>query len=96
MFLYAFQRALDLGLAGPNGPADGLLIQKGFAALKTKAVKDDRGLLDILDACDGVCVQNNYRAYIDYPLVVNAKEAVGSVLWAAVQIEKPAYAKREG
>jgi unsaturated rhamnogalacturonyl hydrolase len=39
--------------------------------------------VDILDACDGVCVQNSYEAYVNYPRVVNAKEAVGGVLWAS-------------
>ncbi len=91
MFLYTFQRALDLGLANQS---DIQRINKGFASLKTKAVKDSRGWIDILDACDGVCVQRSYRDYIDYPIVVNAKEAIGSFLWAAVQIEKPPRAIR--
>ena len=45
-------------------------------------------MVEILDACDGVCVQRSYEDYINYPRVVNAKEAVGSFLWAAVVVEK--------
>jgi rhamnogalacturonyl hydrolase YesR len=86
MFLYTFQKALDLGLGDPG---DVQRIQKGFASLKTKARPDAHGLIDIYDACDGVCVLPTYQDYINYPIVVNAKEAIGSFLWAAVQIEKP-------
>ena len=88
MFLYAFQRAIDLGCLPVTDYAD--VVRKGFAGLRGKAVIAADGGVDILDACDGVCVQRGYRDYIDYPRVKNAKEAVGSALWAAVQIEKPA------
>jgi unsaturated rhamnogalacturonyl hydrolase len=47
------------------------------------------GLVDIHGACDGVCVQRSYADYINYPKTLNAKEAVGSVLWAATTVEKP-------
>ena len=46
------------------------------------------GLVDVHDACDGVGVQNGYEDYINYKRVVNAKEAVGSVLWASTIMEK--------
>jgi unsaturated rhamnogalacturonyl hydrolase len=46
-------------------------------------------MVDIIDACDGVCVQNSYENYVNYTKVLNAKEAVGSVLWASVIMEKP-------
>jgi hypothetical protein len=45
--------------------------------------------VDVLDACDGLGVQSSYHACVDYPRVVNAREAVGSVLWAATIMEKP-------
>ena len=86
MFLYAFQRAMDLGCV----PAVeyGEVVRRGYAGLRGKAVVAGDGGVDILDACDGVCVQRGYRDYIDFPRVKNAKEAVGSVLWAALSIEK--------
>ncbi len=88
MFLYAMQRAIDLGLASADdlGPA----VRRGYAGLATKVIADDAGLLDVHDACDGLGVQDGYEAYIHFPKTVNAKEAIGSVLWATTAIEKPA------
>jgi rhamnogalacturonyl hydrolase YesR len=82
MFVYAIQRAIELGVvnAVPFGPA----AQKGYAGIQAKVRVGADGLIDIHDACDGVGVQNSCREYIDYPRVPNAKEAVGSVLWASV------------
>ena len=90
MFVYALQRAIDLGYirAEEFGP----VVKRGYDGLLTKAVINDAGLVDILDACDGVCVQNSYEDYINYPKTVNAKEAVAGVLWAAAIVEKPAHA----
>lgn len=87
MFLYAMQRAIDLGLASADdlGPA----VRRGYAGLATKVVADAAGLLDVHDACDGLGVQRSYEAYINYAKTINAKEAIGSVLWAATAIEKP-------
>ena len=87
MFVYAIQRAVELGVvdAGRFRP----VAEKGYAGVMTKARTAADGLVDIHDACDGVCVQNSYRDYIDYKRVVNAKEAVGGVLWASVIMEKP-------
>jgi unsaturated rhamnogalacturonyl hydrolase len=45
--------------------------------------------VDIYDACDGVCVQTSYDVYINYPKSINAKEAVGGILWATTIVEKP-------
>lgn len=81
MFVYALQRASELGI-GPVG-ACAEAARRGYAGLLRKAVTRPDGLVDIVDACDGVCVQRSYRDYVDYRRVVNAKEAVGSMLWAA-------------
>jgi rhamnogalacturonyl hydrolase YesR len=89
MFVYSVQRAIDLGLAGPAeyGP----VVARGYAGLLAKAVITPAGLVDIHDACDGVCVLRSYEDYVTYPRSVNAKEAVGGVLWAASIVEKPAH-----
>lgn len=87
MFIYALQRAMDLGYL--SAAAYGPRTARGYAGLATKAVVREDGLVDVLDACDGVCVQRSYEDYVRYPKVVNAKEAVGSVLWAATIMEKP-------
>lgn len=85
MFVYAFAQAvlMDIGDAALNKA----VAQKGIEGLCKKAVTNEKGLIDIYDACDGLCVQNNYRAYIDYPKRVNAKEAVAAVLWAFEKME---------
>jgi len=87
MYVYAIQRAIDLGYisAEQYGP----VVKKGYNGIVSKAVIRDDGLVDIYDACDGVCVQRSYDEYINYPRVVNAKEAVGGFLWATAIVEKP-------
>ena len=87
MFVYAIQRAIDLGFASADdlGP----VVRRGFAGLATKVAAGEAGLLDVHDACDGLGVQPSYEAYIHYPRTINAKEVVGSVLWAAIAVEKP-------
>lgn len=86
MFVYAIQRAIDLGLLDATYEA---VARKGYAGLVGKVIMREDGLVDIIDACDGVCVQRSYDDYVRYPRVVNAKEAVGSMLWAATIMEKP-------
>ena len=81
MFIYTLARAAELGYAQDArlGPA----AQKGYQGLITKAAINPDGLVDIRDACDGVCVQKSYANYIHYPQTLNAKEAVAGFLWAA-------------
>jgi rhamnogalacturonyl hydrolase YesR len=87
MFVYAIQRAIDLGYVETEkyGP----VVERGYKGLVSKAVVNEDGLLDIYDACDGVCVQRSYEDYVNYTKTVNAKEAVGGLLWAATIVEKP-------
>ncbi len=85
MFLYAFARAVLLGLGDVESYKK--VLEKGYRGICSKAYPNEQGLIDVHDACDGLCVQNNYDAYITYPKVVNAKEAVGAVLWASEIIE---------
>jgi rhamnogalacturonyl hydrolase YesR len=87
MFVYCLQRAIDLGFI--RAEDYGATVRKGYEGLLTKAKVNEDGLVDIYDACDGVCVQRSYEDYINYPRTVNAKEAVGGFLWATTAVEKP-------
>lgn len=88
MFVYAIQRAIDLGYvsAATYGP----VVRRGYDGILSKVAINEDGLVDIYDACDGVCVQRSYADYVHYVKKVNAKEAVGGVLWATTIVEKPA------
>jgi len=85
MFTYALQRGVELGALDANAYAH--VAASGYAGVRTKARPNGEGLIDVYDACDGVCVQDNYEIYINYPQKINAKEAVVGVLWAAVAVE---------
>jgi len=85
MFTYTLQRTIDLGYLNPAIYTP--VVQQAYAGLLTKAVINPQGLVDIYDACDGVCVQRSYADYITFPRTVNAKETIGSLLWAAVSVE---------
>ncbi len=87
MFVYATQRAIELGFVSPERYIP--VVESGYAGIVSKAMIGQDGLVDIYDACDGVCVQRSYADYINYPKRVNAKEAVGSFLWAMAVVEKP-------
>lgn len=88
MFVYALQRAIDLGYG--SSTEYGSMVKRGYDGIVSKAVINKDGLVDVYDACDGVCVQRSYGDYVNYVRSVNAKEAVGSVLWATTIVEKPA------
>ncbi|MCL2878946.1 MAG: glycoside hydrolase family 88 protein [Treponema sp.] len=85
MFLYAIKKAGQLGIADKT--ACDRVAAKAFAGLKTKCVVDCEGNADIYDACDGLGVQKNYDAYVDYIKNVNAKEAVAAFFWACEIME---------
>jgi rhamnogalacturonyl hydrolase YesR len=93
MFVYAIQRAVELRCV--DAALYSSVARKGYAGLKTKAEIGPDGMVDIRDACDGVGVQNSYEDYIRYDRVLNAKEAVGSVLWASTVMEKPSKHSRK-
>jgi rhamnogalacturonyl hydrolase YesR len=88
MFVYAIQRAIELGCVSAERYTP--VVRKGYDGILTKATVGKDGLVDIRDACDGLCVQRSYEDYVNYPKTLNAKEAVGSVLWATTIVEKPA------
>jgi len=82
MFVYTIQSAIDLGYISPTKYVP--IVKRGYDGIISKAIINKDSLVDIYDACDGVCVQRSYENYINYPKRVNAKEAVGSFLWASV------------
>jgi unsaturated rhamnogalacturonyl hydrolase len=92
MFVYFLQRMIDLGYldAEQYRPS----VERGYAGIVGKMAIGSGGLVDIYDACDGVCVQRSYADYVYYPRRINAKEALGSVLWAATIVEKPSCMQR--
>ena len=85
MFTYAYYRALKAGITG--GSAYERAAEKGWKGVISRMRENADGLMDVYGACDGLCVQKSYDAYVHYPQKVNAKEAVCSCLWAAVEAE---------
>lgn len=86
MFVYILKKAYDLSLIENEYAKE--VIEKGYRAILSKCFAGLDGGYNIIDACDGVCVQNNYDQYVDYTKCVNAKEAVAAVLWALVVLEE--------
>ena len=86
MFTYAFQTALQRKTV--QGEAYETAANRGYEGVKGRAVINSQGLLDIYGACEGLCVQNSYEAYVHYPQKVNGQEAVCGCLWAAVASER--------
>lgn len=88
MFLYGIKRAGELGIIPEKSYRK--VVEKAYHGLCGKAVTNpENGLIDIVSACDGVCVQTSYDVYINYKKKVNAKEAVAGVLWGSWIVEKP-------
>jgi len=88
MFVYFLQRMIDLGYldAEQYRPS----AERGYAGIVSKIAAGSDGLVDIYDACDGVCVQRSYADYINYPKRINAKEALGSVYGLPRSLRSPA------
>ena len=87
MFTYAVARGIELGLLDKTQYAP--VVQKGYQGIVANANINNKGLLDISSACDGLGVQSSYDRYIHYRQSLNAKEAVAGFLWATAIVEKP-------
>lgn len=87
MFTYAVEKAIRLGIADRS--VYGPVAEAGYTGIVSKARVNGDGHVDILDACDGLGVQDSYSAYIAFPKTINAKEAVGAFLWASGICEYP-------
>ncbi|NBI89398.1 hypothetical protein D3Z45_02060 [Lachnospiraceae bacterium] len=85
MFTYALRMALRRktvrGAAYENAAA------RGYEGMVGRAAVNEQSLVDIYGACEGLCVQDSYEAYVNYPQKVNGQEAVCGCLWAAVASE---------
>lgn len=87
MFTYALQRGIEIGLLKKAEYTP--VVVRGYQCIIENVMADDTGLVDVHSACDGLCVQQSYDAYIRAPRVSNAKEAVAGFLWATAIVEKP-------
>lgn len=86
MFVYSIRRGIDLKLLAEKDY--GHVARRGYEALFPFVRVNDRGLLDVIGACDGVTIKKDFVTYVTLDKVLNAKEAVAGVLWAAVVMEK--------
>jgi unsaturated rhamnogalacturonyl hydrolase len=87
MFTYTLARGIELGLLDKTEYAP--VVEKGYQGIIANAKINDRGLLDIYSACDGVGVQVDYAHYINFKKSINAKEGNAGFLWATAIVEKP-------
>lgn len=95
MFLYSLERGIELGLL--DREKYGECVAKGYRGILTRITEGSDGLLDVLSACEGLCVQDNYEIYVHYPRKVNAQEAVAACLWALTAVEfSTDFAEQEG
>lgn len=85
MFQYSMLRGIQMGLL-PKEPYLAAA-KKAYEGICTKVVPAQDGGVDVLDACQGLCVQESYDIYVNYKKTVNAQEAVAAVLWAAENTE---------
>lgn len=86
MFVYSIQRGIDLRLLKEK--EYGEVAKRGYESLFPFVRVNKNGLLDVIGACDGVTIKKDFVTYVTLDKVLNAKEAVAGVLWAAVISEK--------
>ncbi|MCX5644260.1 MAG: glycoside hydrolase family 88 protein [Phycisphaerae bacterium] len=91
MFTYTIQKGIEIGLL--DGKEYAPVVEKGYKGITENARINDKGLVDIYSACDGVGVQTSYDRYINYKKSLNAKEAVAGFLWATALVERPELEK---
>lgn len=86
MFVYSIRRGIDLGLLKEKDYAS--VASRGYASLFPFVRVNQQGLLDVVGACDGVTIKKDFFTYVTANKILNAKEAVAGILWAAVIMEK--------
>jgi len=85
MFVYCVQKGIDLGILKEKEYAQ--VAKKGYESLRPFLQVNQQGLVDLIGACDGVVIKNSFIEYVMAPKILNAKEGVAGVLWAAVIME---------
>ncbi len=86
MFVYAIQRAIELGIIDKEEFRDCVL--KGYYGLLSKAkISPEDGLIDLYDANDGLGIQKDYETYVSRPRKKNGQEVISSFLWATWIVE---------
>lgn len=91
MFTYALKLGINLGVL--NEAEYGIVVKNGYTSIVNHAKINERGLVDVYEACDGVGVQENYGKYINYKKSLNAKEAYVGFVWATEIVERDAIKK---
>ena len=91
MFIYAIQQGINMGLISKKDYEK--VVEKGYNFLRRNSKLNNRGLVDIYNACDGLGVQDSYEKYINYRQMLNAKEAVVGFVWATEIVERDAIKK---
>lgn len=86
MFVYSIRKGIDLGLL--DAKTYGPVAERGYKSLFDHVVINDRGLVEVRDCGDGITIKKDYETYINVPKILNAKEAVAGVLWAAEIMER--------
>ncbi len=62
-------------------------IKRAWRSLLARAYLSADGLMNLMNACDGVPVQRNYEAYVHFPRTINAKEAIVAFILASLEME---------
>ncbi|MDH6310971.1 rhamnogalacturonyl hydrolase YesR [Dysgonomonas sp. PFB1-18] len=91
MFTYAIQQGINLGILKKEDYSE--VVKNGYNAIVNHAKINERGLVDIYEACDGLGVQTSYEKYINYRKSLNAKEAYVGFLWATEIVERDTIKK---
>jgi rhamnogalacturonyl hydrolase YesR len=91
MFVYTIAKGIELGLLDKK--QYDRVVKSGYKGITSFAKVNDKGLVDIYCACDGLGVQASYDRYINYKKSINAKEAVIGFLWATEIVERPQLTK---
>lgn len=94
MFTYAIRQGINLGILNKDEYAP--VVAGGYRSITNHAKINEKGLVDVYEACDGVGVQENYEKYINYQRALNAKEAYVGFVWATEIVEREAIIKEKG